>query len=113
MLVWGENRCNQLGLNLDSDDITDFPTPMSLNVQVGSLALAMVIAHFAHRAQWEIKDIKCGREHTAALTTSGKVLTWGSGGNSGRLGLRSDRDCDATVPTLVRAAVQMIVPQIA
>ena len=40
----------------------------------------------------KISDIKCGNHHTAAMTTTGAVYTWGFGGY-GRLGHNDPADC--------------------
>jgi alpha-tubulin suppressor-like RCC1 family protein len=58
------------------------------------------------RTEYKIADVRCGEQHTCALTECGKVLTWGNGGGGGtsgygRLGHGSTKDLKA--PTLVEA----------
>ncbi|KAJ6813091.1 uncharacterized protein M6B38_145385 [Iris pallida] len=57
-----------------------------------------------------VKEISSGAFHVAALTTKGKVYTWGKGDN-GRLGLGDTRD--RSCPTLVEALEDRHVQSIA
>ncbi|GLE06225.1 hypothetical protein PINS_up015467 [Pythium insidiosum] len=56
-----------------------------------------------------VKQIACGGFHTAAVTETGEVYTWG-GGEHGQLG-HGDK-VNRTVPTLVEALMDKIVVQI-
>lgn len=58
----------------------------------------------------EVVDIACGGAHSAAITSSGQVFTWGKG-RYGRLG-HGDSD-DQLVPKLVQALLEFHVIDIA
>lgn len=56
-----------------------------------------------------VKQVACGGFHTAAVTETGEVYTWG-GGEHGQLG-HGDK-VNKTVPTLVRSLVDKLVVQV-
>jgi alpha-tubulin suppressor-like RCC1 family protein len=85
--VWafGSNEFGQVGLKIDSDTSTnaiELPTPVQ--------ALKGT----------SVKQIACGVNHSAALTTGGGVYTWGIG-QYGQLGLGENKANNLDVPTKV------------
>ncbi|XP_034735089.1 probable E3 ubiquitin-protein ligase HERC4 [Etheostoma cragini] len=68
---WGRNHCGQLGLG----DTTDRPTPTPVHYLNSKKTI----------------HISCGKNHTAILTKTGAVFTFGSG-HYGQLGHNSFRD---------------------
>eukprot|EP00854_Cymbomonas_tetramitiformis_P003972 gene3972-biopygen3906 len=54
----------------------------------------------------EVTDVAAGRQHSAAILSSGEMYTWGSG-SCGKLG-HSDNAGNCCVPTLARPAPQRV-----
>jgi len=69
--TWGEGANGRLG----HGDETDHHSPKVVQALLGK----------------EVKMIDCGLGHSACVTLSGEVYTWGAGG-SGRLGHGHERD---------------------
>ncbi len=70
VFTWGNNRVGQLGIGRTSYEQT---LPQNITTR------------FLLSTNEKIVDISLGREHTMALSSSGKLFTWGGGGE-GRLG---------------------------
>lgn len=67
LYMWGSNSCGQLGLGRSANNLVSKPSRVD------------------YLAEFSIKMVALGSEHSIALTDEGDVLSWGAGG-SGRLG---------------------------
>ncbi len=77
--MWGDNDSGQLGTGNE----ISYPVPTTLQLP--------------HR----IKGVRCGAEHTVALTVDGAVFTWGNG-LAGKLGGAAVRRTHSPNPTAAR-----------
>jgi alpha-tubulin suppressor-like RCC1 family protein len=75
VFAWGASACGQLGLDdnqsmpRDAEGYPFQPTPIPVKLMAGV----------------KIKEVACGDAHTLAMTTEGKVFSWGGAG-CGQLG---------------------------
>ena len=77
VLIWGNNLYGKLGLGYGSCCFTE-RDPTKLNVSGGTTWI----------------QISCGPHHTAAVSSSGELFTWGLG-SSGQLGHGDEKVQDA------------------
>ena len=91
---WGDNRHGQLGhgpQELVANDLTTNAWPRKVEA---------LEARFPGAPE-EVAGIACGAKHSAAVTTAGKLYTWGRG-RTGALGLgsREDKGLPSKVPLM-------------
>eukprot|EP01047_Picozoa_sp_COSAG01_P005857 COSAG01_NODE_206_length_22034_cov_125.512585_2_plen_225_part_00 len=95
LYTWGASHQGQLG----HGPLGRFGTPVPRAVRVGGSGGDLAGDHDNHRERTRLALVSCGQYHTAALTTTGQLWTWGMG-HAGRLGLGDTRHRD--VPTHVQ-----------
>lgn len=60
----------------------------------------MLIAVSTEPASWSVLQVAAGGTHSLALTSTGRMFTWGRG-SYGRLGLNQEKDCYQPVECLL------------